>query len=337
MEKKPEQIHADGWLKDLPAQTQLEGFKPDEMIACSKCQRLSAPNRLRCFYCNGELPVTETKFIKPNLRQLESWEKGFNLIYLPDSSNFAGDKLSAVASFLRFEPEDLQGILSSRKPLPLARLESETEAQVVAQNLKEFGVETLVLSDEKLKIEMNPRRLRGMEFFDDKLVLILFSWDEIAEIARQELRLIVSGAIFVRKIESTERHQRKGENKILNTAEVSSDEFLIDIYSDDDSIGYRIETKGFDFSCLGSEKQLLAKENIKTLVEKLRAFAPDAKVNEDYRQIRAALNSVWELEQKKDSKGVQKKGFGKVTLESITIVDNLSQFTKYSRLQWHLL
>jgi hypothetical protein len=337
MEKKPEQIHPDNWLKDLSLQPQNEAFKPEEMLVCPKCERLSPPNRLKCFYCNGELPVTEIQFLKPNLRKLETWEKGFNIVCLPDNLNQEELNISEVAKLLKLEQEDTRKILAAGKALPIARAESETEAEIVAARLKESGVDSFILSDEKLKIETVTRRLRGIEFFDDRLVLILFNADEIVEISHEDLCLIVSGALFARKIESTEKHNRKKENEIVEAIELSSDELLIDIYSRDDTIGYRIESKGFDFSGLENEKQLLANENMKSLVEKLRTVAPNAKFDGDYRRLRNELGKIWEVEQRKDSKGLHKKGFGKFNLESVTTVDNLSQFTKYSRLQRQLL
>ena len=69
-------------LQDLPVQTESIAFKPEEMISCAKCERTNPPNRLNCLYCGGELeiPEAQSKFLKPNLRKLENWEKGFNVV-----------------------------------------------------------------------------------------------------------------------------------------------------------------------------------------------------------------------------------------------------------------
>lgn len=337
MEKKTEQFHPDRWLKDLPAREKDEFFKPEEMIPCPKCRRQSPPNRLKCFYCNADLPLTETKFNKLSLRKLESWEKGFNVILLPEKSDSGEINFPEIARFLSLDEGNLKEIYNLNKALPIARAESEREAEIIRERLKEYGAEAFILSDDRLNIDTPARRLRSIEFSDDKLILILFNADKVEELLREDLCLIVSGALFEKKIESIEKYDRKKENKILESTELSADESLIDIYSRKDSIGWRVAAKGFDFSCLGSKKNLLAKENIKILVEKLRAFAPQARFDSDYRQIRGIVSQIWEIEQRKDSKGVRKKGIGKVNLESVTTADNLSQFTKYSRLQWHLL
>ena len=82
---------------------------------------------------------------------------------------------------------------------------------------------------------------------------------------------------------------------------------------------------------------MLAKNNIVKLAEKLRRHAPDAKFVDGYLSSRSFLANVWEVEQKIDSQGLKREGFGKFNLGNVTTVNNLSQFAKYSRLQWHLL
>jgi hypothetical protein len=309
------------------------------MIVCRRCERQNPPTRLRCLYCNAELEfdAAQTRFIKPVLRKLEAWEKGFNLIYLPTENDLSEPQQTEITKQTRMEKAVLQKISEARTPLPLARAESVKEAEIIKQNLSKIGVETLVLSDENLTVEKFPKRLRGIEFGAGKLRLKLFNTDEIVEIPGEDLILIVTGAVFERRIEATEKRSRKGENKLLNATETASDEMLIDLYSRDDSAGLRIEQNGFDFSCLGADKKMLAAENLKALIEKLRDFAPNARFVDDYLKIRAVLGNVWEVEERKDSKGLVREKFGKFNLGNVTTVNNLAQFTKYSRLQRHLL
>ncbi len=339
MENNSEKTSAEAHLKDIAVQAEDIAFKAEEMIVCRKCGRKNPPNRLQCLYCGAELEFDETQsgFVKPVLRKLEAWEKGFNLIYLPNGKDLSEHQQTETAKMMRLEKAFLQKISEAKMPVPLARAESAKEAEIIKQRLSEIGVETLIVSDENFNIEKSPKRLRGLEFCENKLRLKLFNIEETVEILREDLVLTVTGAIFERKVEATEKYNRKGENKLLNATETASDEILIDIYSRDNSNGFRIEQNGFDFSCLGADKKMLAAENIKTLVEKLREFAPDARFVDDYLKIRAILGNVWEVEERKDSKGLVREGFGKLNLGNITTVNNLMQFTKYSRLQWHLL
>jgi hypothetical protein len=329
----------DDWLKNLPVQTENIAYKADEMIDCAKCNRSNPPSRLNCFYCGDELPAkdVQSKFIKPNLRKLESWEKGFNVILTPNRQIFDETRLTEIASLLKLDKEILEKLIQANNPLPLARVESPREAEVIKARLDEIAIETLVLSDESLAVEKPPRRLRGIEFNDEKLILILFNQDSPLEIRSDDFALIVNGLVRERKISATEKYNKKGENKILDTTETLSDESLIDVYSRQDSTGFRIYSKGFDFSCLEAAKEILAKDNIKKLAVKLREVAPKAKCVDDYASSRTVLANIWEVEQRTDSQGLKREGFGKFNLGNVTTVSNLSQFTKYSRLQWHLL
>ncbi len=339
MEKKVEMIGSDEWLKDLPIQAENPAFKAEEMISCKKCERTNPPTRRKCFYCNEELEISESqsRFLRPNVRKLEVWEKGFNLIYQPMIKELEETKIDEIAKMLKLENANLQKMIKINRALPLARVESEKEAEIAYQRLSELGLETSLLSDETLTAENQPHRLRGIEFFDGSIILIFFNKDEIVEISNEDLVLVVAGAVFERKVEATEIHNKKGDNKILQTTETASDELLIDIYSRNDAIGYRIFAKGFDFSALEEEKEILAKDNLKKLVIKIRSVAPNAKFVDDYLQVREILGNIWEVEHKSDSKGVKREKIGKYTLGNMTIVNNLSQFTKYSRLQRHIL
>lgn len=336
MEKKNEQIHPDQWLKDLPVEPEIQSFSAEAMIPCEKCGRVSPPTRLKCLYCGADLKISaeQVEHLKPSLRKLEDWEKGFNVILQSSPINL--ENLTEIAGLLHLEKDEAEMIFETNLALPLARAETMTEAEILVKKLNGFGVESKIIGDESLNIEKMPRRLRGIEFYEDRLILILFNADEIAQIPYQDVNLIVTGAFFERKVEATESLKKKDEKKILGSREISTDEMLIDIYSQTDSIGYRIESKGFDFSCLGSEKSLFAKDNMPKVAEKLRAVAPNSEFVNDYLKIREELGKVWTISERNDSGGLERKGIGGLKRTNITTISNLVQFTRYSRLQWHI-
>jgi hypothetical protein len=331
MDKKPENQQPDMWLTDTKI------FSPEQMIDCEKCKRKNAPNRLKCMYCGDELPINEEQkaSIIPRLRLMEIWEKGFNIIALPSAD---GNCLfPEIASQLRLETSMLEQILQSGKKLPLARAESLSEAQIIVENLKENGISSVIVSDEDLNPKTSPRRLRGIEFLETKLVLHLFNSPESVEIPRSELAAVVTGGLYTRKIEATEKHNKKDENKLLKSTETSSDESLIDIYSKNDPVGFRIFTSGFDFSCLGESKKLIANENVKTLSQWFQQYNPNAHFVDDYGKVRPMIGEIWSVEETKHSLGLKQKTFGSFNIENVTTINNLEQFTKYSRLQWQLI
>ena len=329
---------AEDFLKNLPVHSEEVGFKPDEMVACGACARLNAPNRLKCMYCGAALEISSEQAgkIKPVLRKLENWEQGFNLIYLPNDEQISPDGVQQIAKLIGREKEFAQKVLEARKPVPVARCETQREAVILKNHLDESGLSNIIVADEALDAENAPKRLRNLEFRDGYLLMTIFNTNEVEAVSLEDLRIIVPGAIFQKAVESTEA-RKKGESKILDATETASDESLLDLYSENNYNGYRILTKGFDFSSLGAEKGILARENLKRLVAKLAQSAPHARVVDDYLALRGVLGEIWEVEQRKDSQGLTRQRFGKFDLSNVSTSNNLQQFTKYSRLQWHLL
>lgn len=325
-------------LKNLPVQSEEIAFKPEEMIACGKCTRNNPPNRLKCMYCGAELEISDEQAAKiaPVLRKLENWENGFNVIYFPTGATVNEETTAQIAKFLGLEKDNLQALFKTNKHLPLVRTETLREAVILENHLSKAGLFARIIADTALAADNLPKRLRGLEFEDGKISLILFNNDEIEIINAEDLNLIVLGAIFQKKVESTEK-RKKGESKILEAAETASDEILVDIYTKKNSNGFRILTKGFDFSCLGAEKGILARENLQKLITKLKDFAPNAKLVNDYMAVREFLGEVWEVEQRKDPQGLKRQSFGKFDFSNIASSSNENQFMKYSRLQWHIL
>jgi hypothetical protein len=123
---------------------------------------------------------------------------------------------------------------------------------------------------------------------------------------------------------------------LLDETSITSDEAVLDIYFVDDSLGYRINQSGFDFSCLGEDKGLLAAENMQRLLAQLKKKAPDLTVVDNYDDVRHPLGSVWDVEYRNDSQGFKYSGLGRVEFGRVASTSNLNQFTRYSRLQRHL-
>ena len=338
METNENQTQLDDLLKDLPTVSKVDIYKADEMIVCDKCSRNNPPTRLDCLYCGTDLNISEIQSsnLKPILRKIEAHEKGCNLIYLANLVDWDESNLIEVAKMTRFDKTLLRELVEMKKSLPLARTKLSKEVGIVSKRLEEMGIETIALEDEYFELEHPVKRLRGIDLSENKVKMRLFNTEDYIEFEATELCLVVVGALFERKIESTEQYKKRADNKILATAEISADEAIIDIYVKDDPIGYRISTKGFDFSCLGSEKQMLAAENINILSEKISRIHPNVKLDEDYLKLREFLTHIWELNERMDSKGLKRKGLSGFNRESIVTSNNQTQFTRYSRLQWYL-
>jgi len=308
-----------------------------EMIACSRCGRLSPPDRATCLYCGKELPVTEiSKNVAPkHLRRPESWENGFNIIFISVTEDAADVNVQTAADALSVDAQIIKKTVDLGGPLPLFRAGSEADAMRLSTFLRSNGLACAIIADEMLAADTPPRRVRRVDFSDDAIRLALFNTGEIVEANREEVGLFVTGAIIETKTETSEKRKR-GKSEVLDQAEVSSDETVLDIYLRDDAMGYRITAAGFDFSGLGAKKTLLAVNNMKTLADELFRLAPEAK-QANYFECDAVLNKVWELDERTATDGLQRVGLGKTAIKRTGRASNLRQFTKFSRMHRHFL
>ncbi len=334
--------NTDNEIKDEPAfdprfQTENLAYEKEKLIACGNCSRMNPPNRLNCMYCGGELEleVIDASSIKTNLRKLEAWERGINIILREtDAINFDANK---CATFLSMDAADLSIIVEAGTPLPIARVESEKEADILLAGLEQFGLKCTSIKDDNLAADKPPVRLSGIEISHERLELKHFNTAKLTETAVADLVLIVPGSINESKIDSVEKRGRRNKTEMVDESATTADEAILDLYLRHDPIGFRVRLSGFDFSCLGEGKGLLAGENMRRLIDVLKELAPNAQFVNNYAAARQALGLVWEVESRKDSKGVLRAGFGKAEFGTVASTSNLNQFTKYSRLQWHLL
>ncbi len=321
---------------DQRIQTEDIAFKPSEMLPCSACKRMNPPNRLKCLYCASELEIRpeNATLIRPNLRKLEGWERGFNVILCePVASNQF--PLVNAASFLSMDPDDLIVIVDVAEPLPLVRVESRVEADVLVAGLASLGLKCSILADTDITDDKAPVRLSKIELREHGIAVTDFNTHAVTEI--DDLALLIPGFIATGKLDSLEKKGRGGKTKLVDETATTSDESILDLYSRNDPVGFRVHLTGFDFSCLGDDKGLIAVENMRRLLAVLKEHCPNARLVSNYRKARPALGQVWEIESRKDPQGLKRSGFGKREFGTVASTSNLRQFTKYSRLQWHLL
>jgi hypothetical protein len=313
-------------------------FAPEELVACDKCRRANAPTRMNCLYCGAPLPLTEQSATmrRPALRKLEEWEQGFNVVLRPPCVKAAHETIEEIASLLRLDAARVSEIVESGTTLPVARAASSEEAELIISRLKARGLEAEVFDDDALA--RTPTRVRALAFDTEALVLMTTAEAEPARVAWDDVMLLVVGRIVTRRVELEERPSKLARRgKLLDAREVAADEEVLDIYTlEEGREAFRVMADGFDYTCLGEGKGLLARDNFKRLVTALRALATRAAFDEEYARLRGALASVWPPAERKESGGLRRGGPGRLNTESVTVVSNESQFTRYARLRSRL-
>ena len=324
-----------------PLRSEPQGFAPEQMVRCDNCLRANPPTRTSCLYCAAPLPATEANAAlqKPTLRKLEKWEQGFNVILVPgNAQDRTVETLQGMAQLLRLSVEDVKRLVEAGQPLPVARASTLDEARLIERKLDEMSVRAFAVADLDLGLEESAtKRARALELTEDALIISPAGGGDASRVSWNEIVLLVAGRFFMREIEVEERRGRKAEQEIVDARELSADEAVLDIYTAQGNDAWRIRACNFDFSCLGSRKNLVAAQNFSTLIELLRGRATEALYDDSYNRARHALAAAWPLEQQTESRGWNRKRPGQVSTESVTKSDNELQFTRYSRLRRFLL
>jgi len=313
------------------------GFPAEQMIRCEQCLRANPPTRVSCLYCVAPLPLTESsaRLRKPVLRQPEKHQLGYNNILLPVQSDVAIEIVSEAAALLKLSTENVEQLLSQRVPMPVARTASREEAELVTLRLRDLGLSCVTVGDEELGLASSDnvvKRVRAMSFAGER-VEIFHSGTEEAKVLWSDIILVLPARLIETRVEIKERMTRKPEKEILDTSEFFRDEAVIDFYTATSSFTWRVNATGFDFSCLGSEKALVANENIGRLQKFLVSKAVNAHVDDSYQRVRNLLELAWSTQPEMQSSGWRRERPGKLSVGLATTKSNESQFTRYSRLR----
>ncbi len=335
MPDSPESENEASATFDPSIQSENIAYSPDDLLACDNCSRQNPPNRTNCLYCGSWLAIKAETLanIKPVARKLEAWEPGFNVVLLSGS----GYGVSNVGSILGNDSVDVAAVIESKIPLPILRVESQKLADLLVEQLGSSGLGCSVVSDVELAVETPPVRLSLIRIADGSFDFIDFNTRTSISILFNDLSLIVIGNLSKSRTELLEKRRRNADSKVIDETATSADEMVLDLYIRTDSRGFRIYLAGFDFSCLGDRKGMLAAENMRRLARLIAETAPSAKVVNNYAGIRHLLGGIWEVESRSDPQGLKRSGFGKVEFGKVETTTNVQQFNKYSRLQWHLL
>ena len=271
---------------------------------------------------------------KPVLKPPEKHQTAYNNILLPSERDVPDEDLAQGADLLKLSTENLKRIIAEQIPLPVACTASREEAELVLNRLRDVGLQTIVLSDDELGAsETSVKRIKSMTVDDEYATLQQAGTREQIEVHWRDIVLIVTGRLFTKRVEIQERKARSSENEIVHSSEFSNDEAVIDFYTSTHPQTWRINANGFDFSCLGIQKTLIANENISRLQQFIAASAPQAKVDDSYKRLRQMLDLVWTSQQETQSSGWRRERPGKLSVGLSTINSNEIQFTRYSRLQ----
>ncbi len=283
------------------------------------------------------MPLTESsaELRRPVLRPPEKHQSAYSNILLPSENELSPETIAEAAALLKLNPEHLQRIVAEKSPLPVAFTAYREEAELVFTRLRALGLQTIVISDDSLDLS-GVKRVKAMTVDKHCVIFQQPATKETTEVHWDDVSMIITGCLFIRRMEIQERKTRRPENEIVNASEFTSDEAVIDLYTTGDSQTWRVSANGFDFSCLGERMTLIANENIARLQQLIIEHATRAKFDDAYNRLRHTLDLVWGAQQETQSNGWRRERPGKLTVGVAMSKSNESQFTRYWRLQTYL-
>jgi len=302
-------------------------------VACPKCGRLNGLHRTTCLFCGQPLLVPgQESQVLPSLRDAADIEPGYNVIFLPSLPPTA-EAIEEVATVGRLTPEQAAHLLASPSPVPIARAATSHDAVLLTQRLAQSGLRTLILSDTQLSPLHPPRRARALVAVGEYLEVWSSEPATPLRLPWKDISLLVFGMLRFRQVlarESTATRRTKAEREEIYTNDEEVP--VIDLFGPTLATHIRIRADGFDYSCLGPRRGLLAAENHARLGDWLLASvsAPTV-VNRDFRAVARAIEPVWGLTKTSSRQPFKRAGIGKVSAEMTEYVDNDRQFTCFAR------
>src|SRR2546423_8454849 len=318
---------------DAGQDVKLKSFAPDELLTCDVCLRVNPPTRPACIYCGTRLTSQATIVAQETATEPQTAAVSpMCYVVLPPKGLSEVDEnlLDELAKTIEVKSSYLRTALSSHSPLLLAS--TNDKANKTINDLRQIGIDSLLVADADLKLNVASRIVHALEFTDQGLAgspgssaaRLTGRWDELI--------LVVIGRLQTHRSEIEER-RRRGGPKPIDRREVADDESVLDLYVRSSEAGWRISASNFDFSCLGDRKSLTAFDNFKALINLLSERAA-LEIDQSYLRMRALLTDVWPL-QKQTRKGAwRRSGAGKYDMSTVTTTDNETQFNNYSRLLW---
>ncbi len=284
-------------------------------------------------YCGAALPMTKINSL-PSQRALESYEQAFNTIVEPATSRLMSNTAVHFAETMQIEISEAQLFLSATRPLPIARSQTEQEAELIAGLVRSLGITAYVVADAELKIEDELIRARKVMRLGEPLNVQHLNGE--LNISPAEIKLMVLGGIKNIKTDFAEAAAGLGNKSggVIDTAEFHSQDLLLDVYTTNLETSFRIRADGFDYSNLVSPLFFRVELNFKEAIKRLREIIPQAIFDADFTQVQSLLSRAWPPRSHTESRGVKRSSMFKRVALATVARDNRDQFERYSRLMF---
>lgn len=310
-----------------------------DTVLCPSCGRTNGLRRTTCIYCGVVLPVTDYSagVQVPTLAPVEEWEHGYTVVIAPlDTEGPSDRQVARLAEIARMDEANARAVIATRISLPVVRVATEGEAELVSRLLGEAEFGATIIDDEALRLREMSRRVREVRIGDDSIDLLVL-WGDWITVGRDAIQVLVEGRIVDSTVEIVEGIGRKrGTLDVQDTAQYFQESYAIDLYAGSIEQSFRLKPDIFDYTCLGIVPSPMLEANVAELSRQLRQWIGPSRYDGNYRQVARLLDTAWPPSSRVNWGGQLRRGdFKKYTKSSVT-TEALSQFTRYSRMRFAL-
>lgn len=206
---------------------------------------------------------------------------------------------------------------------------------MIAVLIRTCGLSCSVVADEELRVEESLVRARRITLSTDQIAVNHSGG--VLNAPLSEIRLLVVGALRNVRVDYTEGAGRLSNqpSSVLDTAEFSSEEMLLDVYGTSIERSFRIKSDAFDYSGLVSPLSFRAEINFQAATAALGDAAPHARIDNDFARMKALLARAWPERTRTEAHGVKRAGLAYRPISRTSVIkDNRDQFDRYSRLMF---
>lgn len=310
-----------------------------DTVECPKCRRQSGVRRTACIYCGEPLPVTaDSAGVQvPALKPIEEWESGYSVVLAPlDQDTPSARQLTRLAEIAHIEESEARSFLDSRISLPVARVGSAQEAELIATLLGDADLGTTILSDESLALDFVLKRVREIRLGEENIAVQVL-WGDWAYLPREDVVLAVEGRVVATQVDIVEGVGKQRRTfDVEEAAQFFIESYAIDVHGPTLGQGFRIKADSFDFGSVLENPSVRLDQNVTELGATLEAYLGASRYDADYSRVVRLLDRAWPQESRVQSHGLRHKAdFKKHTSSSVT-TDASRQFTRYSRMRYRL-
>ncbi len=304
-----------------------------DLIACPSCNRNNGVRRTTCIYCGFELPVTEdtVDLQVPTFKPVEEWESGVTVVLAPfEGLEPTPHQVARLRDIARLEDDVAAAFFGARCSLPVARVSSQNEAELVRQLLSAAGLQSTLVADDPLALDVPPKRVREIRLTPSALEMSVI-WSDWTSLPRESVALVVEGRVVSTTVELVEGARSRRKTEVANSSHTFSESRIVDIYGATVSECFRIRGDSFDFSCLGERPSFRLDDNIVALRSLLMQYLGENRYDTTFSSVAKLLEHAWPQRSLVRSFGLSPRGdFKKYTRSAVT-TDALAQFSRYSR------